>query len=135
MVDGITGDTDWRKGHWVGVQGHDATLEINLKKSKQVQTIHVGILKDIRAWIAAPQKVEVQILYEGDEKWHFFGAMEMDNPLGQEDAIRSDVVLSNPRTDLVKAIRITYTNAGRLEDWHPGAGYQSYFFTDEVRLE
>ena len=135
MVDGITGDTDWRKGHWVGVQGHDATLEINLKKSKQVQTIHVGILKDIRAWIAAPQKVEVQILYEADEKWHYFGAMEMDNPLGQQEAIRSDLVLSNPRTDLVKAIRITYTNAGRLEDWHPGAGYQSYFFTDEVRLE
>ena len=135
MVDGITGDTDWRKGHWVGVQGHDATLEINLKKSKQVQTVHVGILKDIRAWIAAPQKVEVQVLYEGDDQWHFFGAMEMDNPLGQEEAVRHDVVLSNPRTDLVKAIRITYTNAGRLQDWHPGAGYQSYFFMDEVRLE
>ena len=135
MVDGITGDTDWRKGHWVGVQGHDATLEINLKKSKQVQTVHVGILKDIRAWIAAPQKVEVQVLYEGDDQWHFFGAMEMDNPLGQEEAVRHDVVLSNPRTDLVKAIRITYINAGRLQDWHPGAGYQSYFFTDEVRLE
>jgi putative alpha-1,2-mannosidase len=135
MVDGITGDTDWRKGHWVGVQGHDATLEIKLKKSKQVQTVHVGILKDIRAWIAAPQKVEVQVLYEGDDQWHFFGAMEMDNPLGQEEAVRHDVVLSNPRTDLVKAIRITYTNAGRLQDWHPGAGYQSYFFTDEVRLE
>ena len=135
MVDGITGDTDWRKGHWIGVQGHDATLEITLKKSKQVQTVHVGILKDIRAWIAAPQKVEVQVLYEGDDQWHFFGAMEMDNPLGQEEAVRHDVVLSNPRTDLVKAIRITYTNAGRLQDWHPGAGYQSYFFTDEVRLE
>jgi len=135
MVDGITGDTDWRKGHWVGVQGHDATLEITLTKSKQVQTVHVGILKDIRAWIAAPQKVEVQVLYEGDDQWHFFGAMEMDNPLGQEEAVRHDVVLSNPRTDLVKAIRITYTNAGRLQDWHPGAGYQSYFFMDEVRLE
>jgi hypothetical protein len=135
MVDGITGDTDWRKGHWVGVQGHDATLEITLKKSKQVQTVHVGILKDIRAWIASPQKVEVQVLYEGDDQWHFFGAMEMDNPLGQEEAVRHDVVLSNPRTDLVKAIRITYTNAGRLQDWHPGAGHQSYFFTDEVKLE
>jgi len=135
MVDGITGDTDWRKGHWVGVQGHDATLEITLKKSKQVQTVHVGILKDIRAWIAAPQRVEVQVLYEGDDQWHFFGAMEMDNPLGQEESVRHDVVLSNPRTDLVKAIRITYTNAGRLQDWHPGAGHQSYFFTDEVRLE
>ncbi len=135
MVDGITGDTDWRKGHWIGVQGHDATLEITLKKSKQVQTVHVGILKDIRAWIAAPQKVEAQVLYEGDDQWHFFGAMEMDDPLGQEEAVRHDVVLSNPRTDLVRAIRITYTNAGRLQDWHPGAGYQSYFFTDEVRLE
>lgn len=135
MVDGITGDTDWRKGHWVGVQGHDATLEITLKKSKQVQTVRVGILKDIRAWIAAPQKVEVQILYEDDDQWHFFGAMEMDDPLGQEEAVRHDVVLSNPRTDLVRAIRIKYTNAGRLQDWHPGAGYQSYFFTDEVRFE
>ena len=135
LVDGITGDTDWRKGHWVGVQGQDATLEIRLKKSKQVQTIHVGILKDIRAWIAAPQKVGVQVLYDGDEQWHFFGAMELDNPLGQEDANRHVVLMSNPRTDAVQAIRITYTNAGRLQDWHPGAGHQSYFFTDEVRLE
>ena len=135
MVDGITGDTDWRKGHWIGVQGHNATLEITLKKSKQVQTVHVGILKDIRAWIAAPQKVEVQVLYEGDDQWHFFGAMEMDDPLGQEEAVRHDVVLSNPKADLVKAIRITYTNAGRLQDWHPGAGGQSYFFTDEIQLD
>jgi putative alpha-1,2-mannosidase len=135
LVDGITGDTDWRKGHWVGVQGHDATLEITLNKSKPVQTVHIGVLKDIRAWIAAPEKVEVQVLYEGEEQWHFFGAMEMDNPLGQEEAIRHDVVVSNLRTDAVRALRITYTNPGRLQDWHPGAGGQSYFFTDEVRLE
>jgi len=45
------------------------------------------------------------------------------------------VAMSNPKTDRVKAIRITYYNAGRLQDWHPGAGGQSYFFTDEVRLE
>ena len=135
MVDGITGDTDWRKGHWVGVQGHNATLEITLKKPKQVQIVHVSVLKDIRAWIAAPQKVEVQVLYDGDDQWHFFGARELINPLGQEEAIRHDVAMSNPKTDRVKAIRITYYNAGRLQDWHPGAGHQSYFFTDEVRLE
>lgn len=135
MVDGITGDKDWRKGHWVGVQGHDATLEITLKKPQTVQIVHVGILKDIRAWIAAPEKIEIQVLYEGDDQWHFFGAMEMDNPLGQEEGIRHNVAVSNPRTDLVKAIRITYYNAGRLQGWHPGAGGQSYIFTDEVRLE
>jgi hypothetical protein len=73
-------------------------------------------------------------MYDGDDTWHLFGSMDMENPLGQEEAIRQDVSVSNPRTDLVKAVRITYVNPGRLEDWHPGAGGQSYIFTDEVRL-
>ena len=32
-VDGIEGDTDWRKGHWIGIQGEDAILEISLERT------------------------------------------------------------------------------------------------------
>jgi len=30
---------------------------------------------------------------------------------------------------------VKFTNAGKLQDWHPGAGYPSYFFVDEVTLD
>ena len=55
---------------------------------------------------------------------------------GHKKAIRHDVAMSNPKTDPVKASpHYVFTNAGRLQDWHPGAGYtRATFFTDEVRI-
>jgi len=134
MIDGITGDTDWRKGHWAGVYNEDAILQIDLKKPQALREIHVGILKDIRAWIAAPEKVEVQVMYSGQKNWKHFGAYTFETPLSQEEAFRREVIVKSTKSKPVEAVRVLYYNAGTLQDWHPGAGYPSYFFTDEVRL-
>ena len=131
-VDGIRGDTDWRKGHWIGIQGEDAVLEISLEKPKAMRSISVGILKDIRAWIALPKALEISIWYEGSTAWKTIDVLPVENPLGEEEATRKEVIFAHDSQRTVKRVRVKFTNAGKLQDWHPGAGYPSYFFVDEV---
>jgi hypothetical protein len=134
-VDGIQGDTDWRKGHWIGIQGEDAILEIRLERPKAVRSISVGVLKDIRAWIALPKALEISIWYEGSTQWKTIDMILMENPLGEEEATRKEVIFAHDAQRPVQKVRVKFSNAGKLQDWHPGAGYPSYFFVDEVRLD
>ena len=133
LVDGILGDGDWRKGSWMGIYDQDATLEISLTNPKNLNTVNVGLLKDIRAWIALPQRVRVEILV--DELWTEVGSTSLkERALTQEEPYRIALPFDF-KTTLVKAIRVHYENAGALESWHPGAGYPTYFFMDEVVLD
>ena len=134
-VDGIQGDTDWRKGHWIGIQGEDAILEISLERPKAVRSISVGVLKDIRAWIALPKALEISIWYEGSTQWKTIDMILMENPLGEEEATRKEIIFAHDAQRPVQKVRVKFSNAGKLQDWHPGAGYPSYFFVDEVRLD
>ena len=133
-VDGIQGDTDWRKGHWIGIQGENGLLEITLEKPKPMESISVGVLKDIRAWIALPKELELNIQYEGSSQWETIGSEFMNHPLSQEEPVRKEVIFSFADARPIKRVRIKFVNAGVLQEWHPGAGYPSYFFLDEIRL-
>jgi len=134
-VDGIEGDTDWRKGHWIGIQGEDAILEISLKEPKSADSITVGVLKDIRAWIALPNNVTVLVLFQGAENWTTLGTRNFEyRALFAEEPIRLSLPFKTGSETPISKIRVYYENAGELMPWHPGAGYPSYFFTDEIRL-
>jgi hypothetical protein len=134
-VDGILGDTDWRKGHWIGIQGEDAVLEISLEKPKSVHSISVGVLKDIRAWIALPNNVAVEVRYQDEEEWTALGSVNFEyRALFEEEPVRLSLPYETNSSIPVSKIRIHFENAGELMFWHPGAGYPSYFFVDEVTL-
>ncbi len=135
-VDGIQGDTDWRKGHWIGIQGEDAILEISLKEPKSIDSISIGVLKDIRAWIALPNSVAVEVLFQAQEHWTRLGTKNLEyRALFEEEPVRLSLPYETKSKIPVSKIRVHFENAGELLHWHPGAGYPSYFFVDEVRLE
>ena len=135
-VDGIQGDTDWRKGHWIGIQGEDAVLEISLNKPKAIQSISVGVLKDIRAWIALPNSVAVEVRYQDEDEWTALGSVNFEyRALFEEEPIRLSLPFKTDSESPISKIRVHYENAGELMPWHPGAGYPSYFFVDEVTLD
>ena len=136
MVNGLTGEVDWRKGHWVGIQGMDAELRVQAHRAVKAQKISVGLLKDIGAWIALPQIVSVWTR-SGSEEWVFWGEVDLSAEALRDSAPqRRDITFDSQEAGGVeiKEIKIVYKNAGPLEKWHPGAGGESFFFTDEVRV-
>lgn len=136
MVNGINGDVDWRRGHWVGIQGMDAELRIRANRAVKAQKMSVGLIKDIGAWIALPKSVAVWTR-SGSEEWLFWGEVDLSAEALRDSAPqRRDITFAPKEADIVeiKEIKIVFKNAGLLEKWHPGAGGESFFFTDEVRV-
>ena len=111
-------------------------MEISLKKPISADSISVGVLKDIRAWIALPNSVTVTVLFQDEEEWTKLGGAYFEyRALFEEEPIRLSLPFKTNSAAPISKIRVHYENAGELMPWHPGAGYPSYFFTDEVSLD
>ena len=131
LVDGIIGDTDWRKGGWIGIQNQDIEILVQSSKIETVNSIKIHFLKDIRSWIGLP--AEASVSYFDGEKWQSL-----------ETRSTGEIALSQTESNLfsfeweitsgirTNKLKIQLKNPGHLENWHPGAGGESFIFIDEI---
>lgn len=129
LIDGIRGNIKWRLGGWQGYQGQDFEAIVDLQAEKEVHSVSVGFLSDIRAWIFFPKNLVVEVSTDG-EKFVRFG--EFTNPYPDNDytVMTEDFTV----TGFAKAryIRVRAENYGVLPEWHQGAGGDAHIFTDEI---
>ena len=139
LVDGVLGDVDWRKGEWTGVQGEDLVIEVRPDRIRRVKRfdLEVGLLKDIKSWIALPAGGEVWIeLADGTSRkvveWTEPKALEEEpSYISRVTKGTSALTQSEQR---IAAIRIVLRNPGILPSWHPGAGGETFIFVDEISI-
>jgi hypothetical protein len=139
LVDGVLGDVDWRKGEWTGVQGEDLVIEVRPDRIRRVKRfdLEVGLLKDIKSWIALPAGGEVWIeLADGTSRkvaeWNEPKALDEEpSYISRVTKGTSALTQSEQR---IAAIRIVLRNPGILPSWHPGAGGETFIFADEISI-
>ena len=74
--------------------------------------------------------------YQDEEEWTALGSVNFEyRALFEEEPVRLSLPYETNSSIPISKIRIHFENAGELMFWHPGAGYPSYFFVDEVTLE
>lgn len=133
LIDGMRGDAEWRKGRWQGYQGQELDLVIDLGKKRRITHIGASFLQDTRAWIVLPVDMTVYVSRNGVD-FEEAGYIRHDRPAQTDDAF----VLELSRESKVKKgryVRIQARNFGKLPEWHPGAGGESYIFIDEVLID
>ena len=146
LVDGIFGFEDYHKGQWLGIQGQDLIINLNpnkrLKRNCKIQ-LEFSFLKDIKAWIALPKEIQIWYVGENGSKWLAVKKV-FKNVLNQEpisikkwSALLKTKKNKNFRLwkeEKINSIEVHFLNAGKLADWHPGAGGNSYIFIDEISI-
>jgi hypothetical protein len=99
--------------------------------------LEVGLLKDIKSWIALPAGGEVWIeLADGTSRkvveWTEPKALEEEpSYISRVTKGTSALTQSEQR---IAAIRIVLRNPGILPSWHPGAGGETFIFADEISI-
>lgn len=133
LIDYQRGGNDFRTGHWQGYEKVDLVATIDLGKIEQISRLTTGFFQDINAWIFMPMNVEYAVSTDGE---NFRSIGRIDNPVAEDDwTIQSyDFALKFPLSS-ARYIRVTGKNRGFCPDWHKGAGYSSWIFTDEVVIE
>ena len=128
LTDGVRGANDFRV-HWLGWEGVDPDLVVDLGDSAPATEASIGTLWDARSWILHPSSVTC--------------AVSTDGVRYQE--VQTLRVEGNQRAgDVTRTFRFTWTLPGirfvkihiegtkGLPDWHASAGGTSCVFVDEV---
>lgn len=133
LVDGIYGETEWRKGEWLGVQGRDFEAIVDFREPREVSGLALNCLQDTRAWIVFPTRVSY---YASDDGNNFILLGEVTNMISAENYQVQTKKFEKQLNKKVKTryVKVIAHNFGKLPAWHIGQGGEAHLFADELEL-
>jgi len=133
LIDGIRGGFDFRTGDWQGFEGVPIDLVIDLGEIQPVKRLNAHFLQDQNAWIFFPLKVRFEVSKDGE---NFTLLAEADGPDNKKagDVQQADFEASVPETK-ARYVRVVAVPMGKCPDWHKGAGYPCWIFSDEIEID
>lgn len=131
LSDGLRGVDDYHF-NWLGFEGKNLIAIIDLGKSIKVTSVTANFLQDQYSWIFLPEEFEVAISNDG-KKYITVGKKSNKTVNEREIKIKSFNITFYPKE--VRYLKITAKNMETCPDWHPGAGFASWVFCDEIVVE
>ncbi len=132
IIDGVKGETNWRKGEWQGYQSQDFECVIDLQKETEVSKFSASFLQDSRSWILMPVKVE---FYTSQDNVHFTLASTIQNDIDAKDyEVRIKDFAGNALPQKARFVKVKAYNYGKLPEWHQGFGGDAFVFIDEIEV-
>ena len=133
LIDGIRGGHDFRTGNWQGYEQNDLEIVVDFGSSKHAETVSIGFLQDINAWVFMPEFVEVYTSNNGKD-FIFTGKIVNDISIESRGIIIKDFSL-NMYPKNIRYIKIIAKNRGVCPKGHKGAGGKAWIFADEIIIK
>ena len=134
LTNGVRGASDF-KVHWVGWEGVDATLTLDLGEPAAAREIALSTLSDQKSWILHPDRVTCSVSSDGFS-FREVGTRAVTGDHQGEDSIRafswSEDLTERGSFGPVRFVRFHVEGTKCLPDWHPSAGGLSWVFIDEI---
>ncbi len=131
LVDKERGSENFQDGKWLGFEGEDFEVLVDLGKVKRLNKIRIGFMHQSGAWIFHPKALEFKASNDGDvyETIH-----QINNEIDKNTA---DGIIDFKAEAKFKAryIKIKAKNIENCPSWHAGAGGKAWIFVDELMIE
>ncbi len=128
ITNGVQG-ADSYKVHWLGWEGEDFQLTLDLGKCLDFNSISIGSLWDPKSWILHPERVTCMVSADGIT-WENAGTEAVKGDQKKENVTRNYTF--NGDFEKKRYIRYYITGTKKLPSWHPSAGGLSWVFLDEI---
>lgn len=134
LVDGLFGDVEWRKGRWVGWEGKDVELVLDLGSKQEVKAVYGSFVQDSKPWILFPKAMEVygstdgknyQLLFKQEVAVDGLDEKVQTRRMGQQLASSGQF----------RYLKMKLYHYGQLPPEHLGHPSAAYIFMDEVVVE
>jgi len=132
VVDGVLGSSDFHDGLWLGWQGKDVAITIDLGASRQVADVAVHCLQEMRSWILMPKSLEFEVSNDG-VGWTRTETIDNDLP-DTHEATTARWFRGRSKVRTARFVRVRAHAYGKLPPWHNGAGGDAWTFIDEVAV-
>ncbi len=129
LNDGLLGDLDFHN-NWLGFEGHDMVLDIDLGEEKEFSRVSMNFLKAVNSWVFLPVMVRIEV---ADEDGNFEPiAQILGDTQDQNYLVKSIAFEFQFEKQTTQHIRITAESLKTCPDWHRGFGKPSWIFVDEI---
>lgn len=132
LIDYLRGGNNYRTGNWQGYR-EDVDVIIDLGEMKNISSIALGCLQDIRSWIFYPKQVKYYASENGLD-FNYLGEVKTVFPDNIEGSFTNDYVL-NLQNKQARYIKVKAENYGFCPIWHLGAGGVTWVFVDEIIIK
>jgi uncharacterized membrane protein len=132
LCDGQKGGMDQGNGKWLGYVKEPMTAILLFKQPVPLQSVSVGILRNINGYIFPPAKIEI---WGGADAQHLKLLKQIIPAAGKKDdpAAAMEIAAAFPATT-VSCVKIVMEPLLKIPAWHPGKGNRGWAFADEVLL-
>ncbi len=135
IMDGRTGNMESIENNWLGFEGVDLVVDIELNETIRAETIQFNFLRWQKYWAFAPSYIELRVAAEKDNYETVYTNEPLVDPTEKaldKKIFHHEVSLDNRQ---VRYLRLIARSIKRCPDWHPGAGEKCLLFIDEISIE
>ncbi len=129
LNDGLLGDLDFHN-NWLGFEGQDMVLEVDLGAEKEFSRISINFLKAVNSWVFLPVNINVEVSEDGQN--YASVAQVQGDTQDQNYLVKSIPFDLRFEKQTARYLRITAESLKTCPDWHRGFGKPSWIFVDEV---
>ena len=130
LTDGLFGGSTFVES-WVGWEGQDATITLDLGSVKPVHSIEADFLHQLGAWILLPKQVTYSYSTDGAHftPWESHTIPEDRSVQVKFVGIKTEIQVQ------ARYLKIDVIATKECPTWHYGVGHPSWFFVDEVTVK
>lgn len=127
------GSENFRDGNWLGFNGDDLIVDIELEENRDVKAVFVSTLDDIGSWIFPTIGMEV---WGGQNRNQLVKLTEQNfEPVEGPQPKQMKIHQLEFDSKNLKYLRVKVKNHGTLPEWHPGKGTPAWLFIDEIAFQ
>lgn len=134
LTNGLQGNVIFNSGRWVGYEGKDLDLTIDLGEVKPIRLISVRTLVSPSQWIMPHRGIWMWVSTDGKNFEDIYDLPAEPMPANKPDYIETDNVLF-PMPKDARFVRIKMLSEKSMPAWHPNAGKTAWLFVDEITVE
>lgn len=131
ITNGVNGDSEY-KIHWLGWNGIDFSLILDIEKEVRDKTIKLSSLYFPKSWILHPKKVECFVSKDGKE-YNKIGEVFVGSVQKEEEIIREYMFMTKDID--FRYVKFEIESTKELPSWHPSEKGRSWVFLDEIIVE
>lgn len=128
LVDKVRGSDEFSDGKWLGFEGEDLDVTIDLGESKNINQLIVSFLHQSGAWIFLPEKISFSISNDG-KSYTLIDSKTNDIVEETKDDI---YMFTGNISQKARYIKIHAKSIKTCPSWHAGNGGRAWLFTDEI---